>query len=64
MKQQQDLRKSTQLISELKTITIAAGGASVVICDGEAEPLRLQVLESTGPAHVLPEELVKRYWRK
>jgi hypothetical protein len=63
-KQQKNLCKMTQLISELREITKTAGGACVIVCDHRSRPLTMQILAKTLHTTVLPDHLVKRYWKR
>jgi hypothetical protein len=64
IQQQEVLQKMVGLITELRDVAKGAkGGRCVVLCEHKIKPLRLEVLESTARKVVLPEEIVKRYWR-
>ncbi|MCJ1475563.1 hypothetical protein MMC13_004226 [Lambiella insularis] len=65
-KTQQDvLRKMARLIAELReTARAAEGGACVAVCDKKVRPFRLNVFASKGKTSVLPDNLVRQYWRR
>lgn len=64
IQQQEVLQKMVGLIAELRDVVREQkAGTCVVLCENKARPLRLEVLESTTRKMVLPEEIVKRYWR-
>jgi hypothetical protein len=62
---QVELQKMVSLIGLLKEVAREAkNGACIVVCRKETRPLSIEVFESTARQAVLPEEIVKRYWRK
>jgi septum formation inhibitor-activating ATPase MinD len=64
IQQQEVLQKMVGLIAELRDVVREQNaGTCVVLCENKARPLRLEVFESMTRKMVLPEEIVKRYWR-
>jgi hypothetical protein len=59
------LQKMVSLIGLLKEVAREAkNGACIVVCRKEMKPLVIEVFESTTGRAVLPEEIVKKYWRE
>jgi hypothetical protein len=61
--QQESLRKMAHLLSELKDIVQAAGGACVAVCNHKGRPLTIEILKFNSPNEVLTSEIVEQFWR-